>query len=335
LPSLSFNHITTLTQDLFKSEKLLATFEETALEVFYYQYQHNKVYQRYCDLLSRTQPKSIPEIPFLPIETFKTHQVRTHDTEAELLFQSSGTTGMIPSTHFVQHAELYQASFLAAFKKFYGDPEKFCFLALLPSYLERGGSSLVYMVDDLIRRSQHPLSGFFLDEHDELERRLKEVEQEGQKTILIGVSYALLDFVEKRSLSLQHTTVMETGGMKGRKKEMPREELHTLLKAGFGVEQIHSEYGMTELLSQGYSSGDGIFETPDWMRIMIRESNDPFAYVEEGVSGGINIIDLANIYSCSFLQTQDLGKLHSAQRFEVLGRFDASDVRGCNLLIAQ
>lgn len=333
MSSLSFNHTEILKKDLFRNKELLGNFEQTALEVFYYQYTNNTTYRKYCDLLGRRKPQSIEEIPFLPIETFKTHKLICGESESQLLFKSSGTTGMTRSQHFIKEAVIYQESFLQGFRHFYGEPESFCFLALLPNYLQQGDSSLVYMVEKLIQESGNPQSGFFLDNHDELQKRLLQLEDKGQKTILIGVSFALLDFVESRSFQLKNTTVMETGGMKGKRKELPRAELHTILKEGFGVDEIHSEYGMTELLSQAYSFGKGIFSYPPWMRILIRETNDPFSYTPTNTSGGINIIDLANIHSCSFIQTQDLGRQNKKGEFEVLGRFDSSDIRGCNLMI--
>ncbi|MGZ4034414.1 MAG: acyl transferase, partial [Bacteroidia bacterium] len=249
------------------------------------------------------------------------------------IFTSSGTTGMIQSKHYVTDPDIYEKSYLEAFRLFYGDIEKQCVLALLPSYLERNGSSLIYMADDLIRKSKHPDSGFYLDNYDELIFKLKELESKDQKIILLGVTYALLDLIEKEKFHLKNTIVMETGGMKGKRKEMVREELHGILCEGFGLKVIHSEYGMTELLSQAYSKGNGIFNCPPWMRIIIRDTNDPFSFLPHTKSGGINIIDLANINSCSFIATQDLGKTFPDNSFEVLGRFDNSDIRGCNLLI--
>lgn len=310
-------------------------FDRVALDVFRFQYQNNQVYHQFCNHLGKT-PKTVSltrEIPFLPISFFKTHAVRSTEQEAETIFTSSGTTKTSTSKHFVPEIELYEKSFLSAFYKFYGSPKEFCILALLPSYLEREGSSLIYMVNDLINKSAHPSSGFYLHNLDELHQNLLKLEQKGTKCLLIGVSFALLDLAERFSMNLQNTIIMETGGMKGRRKELIREELHQLLQKGLGVEKVHSEYGMTELLSQAYSKGNGIFKTPPWMKIITRDTEDPLAIQSAGKTGGINVIDLANIYSCSFIATQDLGKAYPNGTFEVLGRFDDSDIRGCNLMV--
>jgi phenylacetate-coenzyme A ligase PaaK-like adenylate-forming protein len=277
---------------------------------------------------------TIHDIPFLPIEFFKQQTIYSFSQEPEIIFTSSGTTGSITSRHPVAKLSLYQESFLRAFRHFYGDEKEWTILALLPSYLEREGSSLVVMADELIRRSKHEESGFYLRNYSELAQQLTALSQQPErKVLLLGVTYALLDLAEQFPQPLQHIVVMETGGMKGKRKEMVREELHHTLKTAFNIPAIHSEYGMTELLSQVYSKGNGIFETPPWMRILIREMNDPLTYVEQGKTGGINIIDLANKYSCSFLATSDLGKQHNQNQFEILGRFDFSDVRGCNLMV--
>ncbi|NVN17390.1 acyl transferase [Muricauda sp. HICW] len=310
-------------------------FEEVALDIFKFQYENNGVYRDFCIHL-RKSPQSVSttlEIPFLPISFFKTHRVISTQKESQTIFTSSGTTQSTTSKHFVPHIGLYEESFLRAFELFYGKPKDFCILALLPSYLEREGSSLIYMVNSLIEQSGHPSSGFYLHNLDELRDKLKHLEQKGTKTLLVGVSFALLDLAEASPLSLKNTIVMETGGMKGRRKELIREELHRTLKKGLGVEHIHSEYGMTELLSQGYSKGSGIFETPPWMKILTRDTEDPLSIQPHGKTGGINVIDLANLYSCSFIATQDLGKIHPNGTFEVLGRFDDSDIRGCNLMV--
>ncbi|MCX2718215.1 LuxE/PaaK family acyltransferase [Lentiprolixibacter aurantiacus] len=309
-------------------------FDSLALEIFRYQYRENIVYNAFCKhlQLSPDKVRKVEEIPFLPIQFFKSHQILTGKITPELTFTSSGTTGQLTSKHLVAKASVYRNSFLKSFRLFYGDPEDYCILALLPSYLEREGSSLVYMVNDLINKSGHPESGFYLHEHKKLAQKLVELDSSGIRVLLIGVSFALLDLVQKYTFSLKNTVVMETGGMKGRKKEMIREELHTLLKQGFGTVNIHSEYGMTELLSQAYSRGHGKFECPTWMRVMIRDPEDPLTLLSHGKSGGVNIIDLANLYSCSFIATQDLGKLHPGGSFEILGRFDHSDLRGCNLM---
>ncbi len=309
-------------------------FENKALEVFQYQYANTPVYRRFCDLLGTKPPQvqSLEGIPFLPIQFFKEHDIIAKGQSAEITFTSSGTTGSTPSRHQVADPEIYRQSFLQGFRQFYGDPSEYTILALLPSYLERSGSSLIYMVDALIKESSNSQSGFYLYNTDELLEILKLLESRSKKTLLIGVSFALLDLVEEHSLMLNHTYVMETGGMKGRRKELIREELHSVLMEGFGVEAIHSEYGMTELLSQAYSTGKGMFRSPPWMRVLTRNTENPLEWVH-GTTGGINVIDLANIYSCSFIATQDLGKVHSDGSFEILGRFDTSDIRGCNLMV--
>ncbi len=310
-------------------------FEAIALDVFRYQADQNPVYAKYLSLLKRDvgTVSRIEEIPFLPIEFFKTEKVLSHFETADLIFTSSTTTGSVPSMHYVADPGLYEKSFMSTFRLFYGEPQDYCILALLPAYLERTGSSLVYMVDKLIAESKHQSGGFYLNNHDDLAEKLKSLKQRHQKTLLIGVTFALLDFIDKFHVEFPELIVMETGGMKGRREELVREEVHVLLKKGFGISKIHSEYGMTELLSQAYSKGEGFFDCPPWMQILIREPNDPFYILPKGKSGGINIIDLANIDSCSFIETQDLGKIHEDGRFEVLGRFDSSDLRGCNLMI--
>jgi Acyl-protein synthetase, LuxE len=317
--------------------KTPSSFSELALSVFHYQAIHNKVYARYLSGLSITPAHIIDwkQIPFLPIEFFKTHSIISEQKEntAPIIFTSSATTGMVQSKHYVPTISIYEQSYLNAFQLFYGNIENYCILALLPSYLERNGSSLIYMADDLINKSKHPDSGFYLHNYDALIEKILALEKLNQKTILLGVTYALLDLVEKKKFNLKNTIIMETGGMKGKRKEMVREELHTILCEGFGATAIHSEYGMTELLSQAYSKGNGIFNCPPWMKIIIRDTSDPFSILPPQKSGGINIIDLANIDSCSFIATQDLGKTHANDSFEVLGRFDSSDVRGCNLLV--
>ena len=306
-----------------------------ALKVFRFQYEHNKVYKDFCDFLKTDvqNVKSLQQIPFLPIQFFKSHEVLSSDEKIQEIFTSSGTTGMATSKHLVTDASLYEESYRKAFSAFYGNIQNYVVLALLPSYLDREGSSLIYMVDDLIRLSNHPDSGFYLNNYDELIQKLLELEAAGESIILIGVTYALLDLIEKQKFELRNTIIMETGGMKGRRKEMIREELHEQLCQGFGVSAIHSEYGMTELLSQAYSLGEGIFECPNWMQILIRDPEDALSYVENGKTGGINVIDLANLNSCAFIATQDLGKQKPNNSFEVLGRFDHSDIRGCNLMV--
>ncbi len=310
-------------------------FEKIALKVFRYQYENNKVYNDFCKLLNTDvgRVKSIQQIPFLPIQFFKSHEVVSNDDPVQATFSSSGTTGMITSKHLVTDVAIYEESYRKGFADFYGNIEDYVVLALLPSYLERDGSSLIYMVEDLIKLSNRPESGFYLHNHDELIKNLIALDDAGQNVILIGVTYALLDLIEKQKFQLKNTIIMETGGMKGKRKEMIREELHEQLCAGFGVTAIHSEYGMTELLSQAYSLGDGIFECPSWIQILLRDTEDALSYVGTGKTGGINVIDLANINSCSFIATQDLGKKYANNSFEVLGRFDNSDIRGCNLMV--
>jgi phenylacetate-coenzyme A ligase PaaK-like adenylate-forming protein len=310
-------------------------FEKIALKVFRFQYENNLVYQEFCDLL-KTNPqkvKSLHQIPFLPIQFFKNHNVVSNSDPIETTFTSSGTTGSITSKHLVTDVSIYEQSYRKGFSQFYGNIEDYAVLALLPSYLEREGSSLIHMVEDLIQLTNNSDSGFYLNNHEELIQKLIELDQAGQNIILIGVTYALLDLIEKRTFNLQHTIIMETGGMKGKRKEMIREELHEQLCNGFGVTAIHSEYGMTELLSQAYSLGNGVFECPSWMQIHIRDTEDALSYINNGKTGGINVIDLANINSCSFIATQDLGKKYPNTTFEVLGRFDNSDIRGCNLMV--
>lgn len=310
-------------------------FEKIALKTFRFQYENNLVYKEFCDLLKTnvSKVKSLEQIPFLPIQFFKSHQVVSNTNAIQQTFTSSGTTGMITSKHLVTDTSLYEESYRKGFSEFYGNIEDYVVLALLPSYLEREGSSLIYMVEDLIKLSNHDESGFYLHNHDELIKNLIVLDQSGQNVILIGVTYALLDLIEKHQFQLQNTIIMETGGMKGKRKEMIREELHQQLCAGFGVNAIHSEYGMTELLSQAYSLGQGVFECPSWMHILVRDTEDALTYIPHGKTGGINVIDLANLNSCSFIATQDLGKKITNNSFEILGRFDNSDIRGCNLMV--
>ncbi len=310
-------------------------FEAMAMEIFDFQFKNNKIYQAYIQYLGLDVKtiKHYKEIPFLPIEFFKSHQIISSDKNPEEIFKSSGTTGSLQSKHYVVDTEIYVQSFMNGFSRFYGDLKEYCVLALLPSYLERNGSSLVFMVNELINESRQPESGFYLDNLNELVNKIQSKELRNKKILLIGVSFALLDLVENFEIEHPNLIVMETGGMKGRRKELIREELHEKLSKGFHVKSIHSEYGMTELLSQAYSNGKGIFECPPWMKILIRDTNDPFCLMENGRSGGVNVIDLANIYSCSFIMTQDLGKSIDGRSFEILGRFDSSDIRGCNLLV--
>ena len=311
-------------------------FNTVALKIFLFQYKKNDVYRKFVDGLNIDVSgiNRFEQIPFLPIEFFKSHKVVSFEKPAEITFSSSGTSGMETSKHHLADLCLYKNSFQNSFSLFYGEPEDFVFLALLPSYLERGGSSLVFMAEELINRSNHNESGFYLSDYEKLKTTLLDLKRQSKKTVLLGVTYALLDMAERFPVDYPELIVMETGGMKGRRKEMVREELHAVLSRGFGVKTIHSEYGMTELLSQAYSKGEGVFNCPPWMKILTRDINDPFSFVKEGKTGGVNVIDLANLYSCSFIETKDLGKVYSDGSFEVLGRFDNSDVRGCNLLLS-
>ncbi|MFD0992283.1 LuxE/PaaK family acyltransferase [Tenacibaculum geojense] len=322
-------------QDLIFNIQTATGFETAALAVFKHQFLHNKVYRSFCDLLyvHYADVSTIEDIPFLPIQFFKSHNVVSTTNNVVQTFTSSGTTGSFPSKHLVTDLNWYEQSFKKGFELSYGAIENYTVLALLPNYLERTGSSLIYMVDDFIKRSKKPESGFYLHNLDELAQKLKILDAKGEKILLIGVSFALLDLIEKHQFQLKNTIVMETGGMKGRRKELIRSELHYILSKGFGVNTIHSEYGMTELLSQAYSKGNGIFNCPPWMKILIRDTEDPLSIQENNKTGGINVIDLANYNSCSFIATQDLGKLHSNGQFEIMGRFDNSDIRGCNLMV--
>jgi len=320
--------------DLFNTSTF-QSFEREALKTFRFQAINNDVYRRFITLLGIDihKVKELQQIPFLPIEFFKSHDILSSKKPIEQVFTSSGTTGVVQSRHLLTDLHVYERSFTQAFTHFYGNVEDYVVLALLPGYLERKGSSLIYMVDDFIKKSHSKNSGFYLNELDALSEMLIDLDAKGEKILLIGVTYALLDLLEKRKFQLKNTIVMETGGMKGKRKEMVRNELHELLGSGFGISKIHSEYGMTELLSQAYSLGDGIFETPPWMKILIRDTEDPFHKLETGMTGGINVIDLANINSCSFIATQDLGRKVADNKFEILGRFDHSDIRGCNLMV--
>lgn len=313
------------------------TFDERALSLFHMQAKHNSVYAKYLSLLNVTvaSVQSVGQIPFLPVEVFKRHQVVTGAFEPSLHFTSSGTTGMVHSTHFLRDTTLYTRAFLSGFERVYGAPKGWCILGLLPSYLERSGSSLVYMVNELISQSGHPHSGFYLNDHDKLGDTLAENERAGQPTILIGVTFGLLDFAEHVHLPLTHTILIETGGMKGRREELTREQVHKKLRRSFGSHTaIHSEYGMTELLSQAYSDNAGIFTCPPWMKVFLRDPTDPLLTLASGGRGALNIIDLANVDSCAFLAVSDLGEVHSDGRFTVTGRFDQAEVRGCSLMIS-
>lgn len=308
--------------------------EAFALDIFRLQAANNPVYASFLEAL-KIDPlmvSSVDKIPYLPIRFFKTQEVKTGSFEPQAVFESSGTSGMTHSRHLVKDLSLYEKSFTRGFEFFYGPVQDWCIIGLLPSYLERKNSSLVCMTDRLIRLSGHPQSGFYLDQYEVLLSVLKDLEKQGQKTWLIGVSFALLDFAEKFSAGLRHTVILETGGMKGRGPEMIREELHAKIKRSFGVPAVHSEYGMTELLSQAYSKGGGLFHCPPWMKILLRDEEDPFVVKHTG-TGTINVIDLANIHSCSFIATDDAGKLYPDGSFEVLGRVDGSDLRGCSLML--
>jgi hypothetical protein len=301
------------------------------LDCFKFQYDNCAVFRKYVKLLG-IKVSSVDDIPFLPARFFKTEKIYSSNREPEVIFTSSGTGGMDISRHYVADASVYRLSYTAGFRYFFGDISGYVVLALLPSYLERQGSSLITMVQGLIDDSGNPLSGFFLNNHDELFSVLQTLKKNDTPTMLIGVSFALLDFLEKYTIDFPKLTVMETGGMKGRREEITRNELHSIICSGFGVDSVCSEYGMTELLSQAYSRGRGIYRTPPWMKTVIRDTKDPFRRVPNETVGGVNIIDLANIYSCSFIETQDLGIMHADGSFEITGRFDESDIRGCNLM---
>jgi phenylacetate-coenzyme A ligase PaaK-like adenylate-forming protein len=310
-------------------------FNNLALSVFKYQYQNNKIYNAFVKSLNKEAEsiKHYSEVPFLPIEFFKTQDVLCNAKKDDfIVFTSSSTTSQTPSKHIVSDISVYEKSFMKGFNSVYGKPSELAILALLPNYLERNGSSLVYMFDKLIKLSNNPMSGFFLEDKTIIDK-IQALKQQNKKVLLIGVTYALLDLAEKGIELNDNFMVMETGGMKGRREELLKEELHEILKKKFAVSAIHSEYGMTELLSQAYSKGDGVFDCPPWMKILVRDIDDPLSYVKENKTGGINVIDLANINSCSFIATQDLGRLKSNGQFELMGRFDNSDVRGCNLMV--
>jgi hypothetical protein len=316
-------------------------FEPLALDIFRFQYGNNPVYHDYIDALhiNVASVQSISSIPFLPIRFFKSHEVYIPGNDPQAIFESSGTTSTVNSRHYVKDTQLYTDSFSKGFELFYGPVNDWCIIGLLPSYLERGNSSLVYMVNELIKNSGHPDSGFYLHEHEALFSLLTSLEKAGQKTMLIGVTFALLDFAESYRLPLKHTIILETGGMKGRREEMVRPQVHDILQKAFGIGSVHSEYGMTELLSQAWSKGNGIFHCPPWMKIVVRDEEDPLEIralsdrqKRNYVTGAINIVDMANIWSCSFIATDDAGKLYADESFEVLGRMDNSDLRGCSLL---
>ncbi|WP_397364483.1 acyl transferase [Olleya sp. R77988] len=322
------------TNDIF-SISSEAEFKAIALDVFRFQFENNTIYRSFCDLLyiNPSDVKKLNQIPFLPIQFFKTHQILSNKKNIETTFTSSGTTGQITSKHHVTDLKIYEYSFKKGFSHFYENIQDYTVLALLPNYLEREGSSLVYMVNQLIKDSKKPDSGFYLNNLSELKNTLIKLDKKNEKVLLIGVSFALLDLIETHTFNLNNTIIMETGGMKGKRKELIREELHLLLKKGFGVNNIHSEYGMTELLSQAYSKGNGVFNCPPWMKVLTRDTEDALTVFNTKKTGGINIIDLANINSCAFIATQDLGRLLPNKQFEIIGRFDNSDIRGCNLMV--
>lgn len=327
------NFVSSFAKKIFNSSSS-AHFSGLALELFHHQYRHCSIYKEYVDGLM-TDPNSVDDlvkIPFMPIQFFKRHLIISSNNDPKICFESSATTGSIVSKHYICSPEIYIESFSRGFETAFGDPSETAILALLPSYLERSGSSLVYMVDHLIRLSKHAESGFFLSNFDKLYEVLTQLSKNNTKTILFGVTFGLLDFIEKYHLDFPELTIIETGGMKGRREEITRLQLHQLLCKGFGVQKVFSEYGMTELLSQAYTDGGMSFSSPPWMKVLIRETNDPLAVSLQGKNGGLNIIDLANIESCAFIATQDLGTVYADGSFEVLGRFDDSDIRGCNLM---
>jgi phenylacetate-coenzyme A ligase PaaK-like adenylate-forming protein len=310
-------------------------FEPLALSVFRYQSEYNPLYSRFVDLLGidRDSVEILGQVPFMPVEFFRRHRVVTGQGKPEVVFTSSGTTGTVRSNHYLLSSRLYEESFMRTFRLFYGEPSGYIIFALLPSYLEREGSSLVYMADRLIKETDHSLSGFFLYDQHELKEAIVRALKTGRRLLLLGVTHALLDLAEREHPDLSRVVVMETGGMKGMRREPVREELHAILRRAFGTDSIHSEYGMTELLSQAYSDGSGVFRCPPWMRVMAGDINDPLAVTDmPGSSGTANIIDLANFWSCSFIATQDLCRIGSDGSFEITGRYDNSDIRGCNLL---
>lgn len=323
-------------ENIFSLSASHPDFTDLALEVFLFQHANCSIYRQWCDLLKieREQVTTIEKIPFLPIEFFKKFAVVSSPLNPETIkFTSSATTSQTPATHLVNDISIYEESFFKAFNLFYGEPSDYCMLALLPNYLQRGGSSLVYMCDRLIKASGQPFSGFFLDNINELTDKIKLLNASGQKTLLIGVSYALMDLCDLGITLNNNFLVMETGGMKGTRKELLKAELHNYLKNGFKIDEVHSEYGMTELLSQAYSTGNGLFKSPPWLKFLVREVDDPLNIRSDGKTGGINVIDLANISSCSFIATKDLGRLNENNELELMGRYDQSDVRGCNLML--
>jgi hypothetical protein len=310
------------------------SFDSLALDVYRYQYTNNTVYKRYCDSIKGDPDRvcDLADIPFLPVQFFKSHHIISDGHIAAKVFESSATSGLLPSCHYVADLTLYEQSYLNCFKNFYGDPSRYCFLALLPSYIERGTSSLLYMADHLIRLSESPHSGFINQDFDDLTRRIEAARAHRQQLFILGVTYALLDYAESHPMDLSNAIMMETGGMKGRREELTRQEVHSRLQTAFSLSAIHSEYGMTELLSQAYSTGVGLFRCPQWMKVLVRDPYDPRAYIGTDRAGALNIIDLANLYSCSFIEVSDMGRVYADDSFEVLGRMDSADIRGCNLM---
>ena len=307
------------------------SFEELALEIFDFQYKNVTCYQTFCNYLGRIRPQKLEEIPFIPISFFKSHKMATTSQKEEIVFKSSGTTGTTRSNHYIPFLDVYERSFLTTYKQQIGNPKEQVILALLPNYLEQGDSSLVYMVNYLIQQSNHQLSGFYLNNYEQLIKTINKAKTQNKDIVLFGVTYALLDLAEM-NVNLSGVTVIETGGMKGRRKELIKEELHLALKRDLSIQSLNSEYGMTELLSQAYLSEDLWFQPPKWMKILIRDVNDVFNFLPDGQTGGVNIIDLANLYTCSFIATDDLGQ-KKEDLFKIMGRFDNSDIRGCNLLV--
>lgn len=322
---------TALEDKVFGLSDSASDFEQVALEVFAFQFKHNLIYKSFCELQGKTSPQGLEEIPFLPIGFFKSKKIIASGLKEEQLFLSSGTTGQLRSQHPVAFTEVYQRSFLKGYIQLVGNPKDQVILALLPNYLEQGNSSLVFMVKELMTQSANEVSGFYLNELSDLGCLIQSLKASGKKIVLFGVAYALLDFAALEP-DLSGVTIIETGGMKGRRKELLKEEIHEALCSKMNSPSIYSEFGMTEMLSQAYSATEQWFHTPNWLKIRIREVNDPFSYVTAGKTGGINVIDLANIYSCSFFATDDLGVIKN-DCFKILGRFDNSDIRGCNLLV--
>ncbi len=326
-----FNKVDFIQQSI---DSKLIHFDELALQLYSYQLKHNPLLHQFVKLTNdKTIVKSLNDCRFLPVSFFKKHEVKTGNFQPQTIFTSSTTSGGVPSKHYVADNAIYQLSYLAGFQKFYGSPKQYVFLCLLPNYLERTGSSLIDMAQGLIDASEHPKSGFYLYDFKKLAQTIQQLLKENKQIFLLGVTFALLDFAEQFKLDLKNTIVMETGGMKGRREEQTRIEIHDFLKENFKVKQIHSEYGMTELFSQAYSKGLGVYSCPPWMKILIRDSTDPKKYYNNNHSGCINCIDLANMYSCPFISTKDIGKMQGNNFFEVLGRMDQSDVRGCNLMV--